>query len=74
MSSQISIRSSSRLRVRADGADKDDSSSNNQNTLDAASSVDQFFWTYTEEPHRSRRLAIIKAHPEVSNGKPSTLE
>lgn len=25
-----------------------------------------FFWTYTEEPHRSRRLAIIKAHPEVS--------
>ena len=26
---------------------------------------DQFFWTYTEEPHRSRRMAIIKAHPEV---------
>lgn len=26
-----------------------------------------FFWTYTEEPHRTRRLAIIKAHPEVSN-------
>lgn len=26
---------------------------------------DQFFWTYTEEPHRSRRQAIIKAHPEV---------
>jgi sphingolipid delta-4 desaturase len=25
----------------------------------------QFFWTYTEEPHRSRRQAIIKAHPEV---------
>ncbi|APA12332.1 hypothetical protein SS1G_10642 [Sclerotinia sclerotiorum 1980 UF-70] len=25
-----------------------------------------FFWTYTEEPHRSRRLAIIKAHPEVT--------
>ena len=23
-----------------------------------------FFWTYTEEPHRSRRQAIIKAHPE----------
>ena len=22
-----------------------------------------FFWTYTEEPHRTRRLAIIKAHP-----------
>lgn len=27
---------------------------------------DHFFWTYTEEPHRSRRQAIIKAHPEVS--------
>lgn len=26
---------------------------------------DQFFWTYTEEPHRTRRQAIIKAHPEV---------
>lgn len=25
-----------------------------------------FFWTYTEEPHRTRRQAIIKAHPEVS--------
>lgn len=27
--------------------------------------VNDFFWTYTEEPHRTRRLAIIKAHPEV---------
>ncbi|KAK6950892.1 hypothetical protein Daesc_007420 [Daldinia eschscholtzii] len=26
----------------------------------------EFFWTYTEEPHRTRRLAIIKAHPEVT--------
>lgn len=26
---------------------------------------DQFFWSYTEEPHRTRRQAIIKAHPEV---------
>ena len=24
-----------------------------------------FFWTYTEEPHRARRQAIIAAHPEV---------
>ncbi|KAL1977950.1 hypothetical protein VTN31DRAFT_809 [Thermomyces dupontii] len=30
------------------------------------SSVDHFFWTYTEEPHRTRRQAIIKAHPEVT--------
>ncbi|KAF1990983.1 sphingolipid delta4-desaturase [Aulographum hederae CBS 113979] len=27
---------------------------------------DKFFWTYTEEPHRTRRQAIIKAHPEVT--------
>ncbi|KAI9789709.1 MAG: hypothetical protein M1816_005884 [Peltula sp. TS41687] len=27
---------------------------------------DLFFWTYTEEPHRTRRQAIIKAHPEVT--------
>ncbi|KFY22714.1 hypothetical protein V493_06376 [Pseudogymnoascus sp. VKM F-4281 (FW-2241)] len=26
---------------------------------------EHFFWTYTEEPHRTRRMAIIKAHPEV---------
>lgn len=26
---------------------------------------DQFFWAYTEEPHKTRRQAIIKAHPEV---------
>ncbi|AOW03660.1 fatty acid desaturase-domain-containing protein [Yarrowia lipolytica] len=25
-----------------------------------------FFWTYQEEPHRSRRMEIIKAHPEVT--------
>ncbi|KAI9671831.1 MAG: hypothetical protein M1831_003359 [Alyxoria varia] len=28
--------------------------------------VEDFFWTYTEEPHRTRRQAIIKAHPEVT--------
>ncbi|KAI9661433.1 MAG: hypothetical protein M1829_006264 [Trizodia sp. TS-e1964] len=33
-------------------------------TGDSAS--DQFFWSYTEEPHRTRRQAIIKAHPEVT--------
>ena len=25
-----------------------------------------FLWQMTEEPHRSRRRAILKAHPEVS--------
>lgn len=32
---------------------------------------EHFFWTYTEEPHRSRRMAIIKAHPEVKAPSPS---
>ena len=30
------------------------------------SSADHFFWTYTEEPHRTRRQAIVKAHPEIT--------
>ena len=29
-----------------------------------------FLWTMTEEPHRSRRKAIIKAHPEVRRSTP----
>ncbi|KAL3437691.1 peptidase [Aspergillus tetrazonus] len=33
---------------------------------ETSSIEDHFFWTYTEEPHRSRRQAIIKAHPEVT--------
>ena len=33
--------------------------------------TDQFFWSYTEEPHRTRRQAIIKAHPEVFCCMPS---
>ncbi|KAK7202662.1 fatty acid desaturase-domain-containing protein [Myxozyma melibiosi] len=31
-----------------------------------ATHVDDFFWTYQEEPHRSRRMAIMQAHPEVT--------
>ncbi|KAI9785735.1 MAG: hypothetical protein M1839_008752 [Geoglossum umbratile] len=34
--------------------------------LKADDNHDHFFWTYTEEPHRTRRQAIIKAHPEVT--------
>jgi len=30
------------------------------------SDEDKFFWTYTEEPHRTRRHAIVKAHPEIT--------
>lgn len=41
-----------------------------QTTLDETTArpslpEDKFFWTYTEEPHRTRRQAIIKAHREV---------
>lgn len=30
-----------------------------------------FKWMTTEEPHRSRRMAILKAHPEVSLARSS---
>jgi hypothetical protein len=35
---------------------------------------EHFFWTYTEEPHRTRRMAIIKAHPEVQLLRVSVLQ
>lgn len=35
------------------------------NPVEGHNDADHFFWTYTEEPHRTRRQAIIKAHPEV---------
>ncbi|KAL1797319.1 hypothetical protein ACET3X_003925 [Alternaria dauci] len=37
-----------------------------QDEPNVANEHDHFFWTYTEEPHRTRRMAIIKAHPEVT--------
>ena len=42
-----------------------ETASNFQKT-DAGNEYDNFFWTYTEEPHRTRRQAIIRAHPEVT--------
>ncbi|KAB8269990.1 peptidase [Aspergillus minisclerotigenes] len=58
------------LRVSA-AKNKDLDAQNDQRSVripPSESSIveDQFFWTYTEEPHRSRRQAIIKAHPEVT--------
>lgn len=41
---------------------------------ETSSVEDHFFWTYTEEPHRSRRQAIIKAHPEVRRYLPGPCE
>ena len=35
---------------------------------------EDFFWTYTEEPHQTRRLEIIKAHPEVWNANGSVIK
>lgn len=32
----------------------------------ATAQGEDFLWMYTEEPHRSRRMAILKTHPEVS--------
>lgn len=32
-----------------------------------------FLWLMTEEPHRTRRMQIMKAHPEVSSWKISLI-
>ncbi|ADV19889.1 sphingolipid delta-4 desaturase [Cryptococcus gattii E566] len=46
----------------------EDTSSSSQTPATDESFVDpypDFLWMTTEEPHRSRRIAILKAHPEV---------
>ena len=40
--------------------------SETKHSLNTSKDQNDFFWSYTEEPHRTRRQAIIKAHPEVS--------
>lgn len=54
---------SSTAKARANGSKKEESGKEPQQELEVKEH--DFFWTYTEEPHRTRRLAIIKAHPEV---------
>jgi sphingolipid delta-4 desaturase len=70
MPSVVATASAPHLRVSAAKSQGDKSSSDTQPSAripppEQSAVEDQFFWTYTEEPHRSRRQAIIKAHPEV---------
>jgi sphingolipid delta-4 desaturase len=70
MPSVVATASAPHLRVSAAKNHGDKSSSDTQPSAriqppEQSAVEDQFFWTYTEEPHRSRRQAIIKAHPEV---------
>ncbi|KAB8301035.1 hypothetical protein EYC80_002958 [Monilinia laxa] len=55
-------------RLRVNGGDKVSAKAEEITSPQVEIEVKEhdFFWTYTEEPHRSRRLAIIKAHPEVT--------
>ena len=46
--------------------DESHSAEQEQNsTGDLQNGSEDFFWTYTEEPHKTRRQEVIKAHPEV---------
>lgn len=55
--SQVRLLLLSRLRTL--GADPRDRS------FDAVQDPNDWLWMHDEEPHRSRRRAILKAHPEV---------
>ncbi|OJJ53143.1 hypothetical protein ASPSYDRAFT_36696 [Aspergillus sydowii CBS 593.65] len=72
MTSTVATSATPQLRVSASknlrkASKPDDEEPSMQAPSPETSSVeDHFFWTYTEEPHRSRRQAIIRAHPEVT--------
>ncbi|CCU74420.1 dihydroceramide delta-4 desaturase [Blumeria hordei DH14] len=67
VSSSTTISPSSDLSItsRAQTASKPGATKNKPSPSENTKEHD-FFWTYTEEPHRTRRQAIIKAHPEVT--------
>ncbi|EEB06031.1 dihydroceramide delta-4 desaturase [Schizosaccharomyces japonicus yFS275] len=44
----------------------DVSSKKNQSDAEDKSDKENFLWTYTDEPHRTRRMEIIRAHPEIT--------
>jgi sphingolipid 4-desaturase/C4-monooxygenase len=56
---------STRSQIRLGPSQKPEESSSEKQATEKADPSDHFFWTYTEEPHRTRRLAVIKAHKEV---------
>ncbi|KAK0635930.1 fatty acid desaturase-domain-containing protein [Bombardia bombarda] len=59
--------SSRRKEPAVNGLTKDETMTiNGEGDASDSTSYRDFFWTYTEEPHRTRRLAIIKAHPQVT--------
>lgn len=72
MSSAVSTETQARLRISAEDPSPHQSGQSKEKSGQTAisqeeiSDSDHFFWTYTEEPHRTRRQAIIKAHPEVT--------
>lgn len=71
VSSVVSTESCARLHFSTESTNQHSSASERELVETAAqhdpsSTEDHFFWTYTEEPHRTRRQAIIKAHPKVT--------
>jgi sphingolipid 4-desaturase/C4-monooxygenase len=71
VSSVVSTETQARIRVSAQTASPPSSTIEREMVQpalqqDPLSNNDHFLWTYTEEPHRTRRQAIIKAHPEVT--------
>lgn len=67
MASSASTTITKKPKRRTAGSKKETDVGRKDDPLDAAN---DFFWTYTEEPHRTRRIAIIKAHPEVTYSLP----
>ncbi|PIO76560.1 sphingolipid Delta4-desaturase [Teladorsagia circumcincta] len=43
----------------------DDEKRLDNNRMGQSISRDDFIWTYTDQPHTSRRATIVKAHPEI---------